>query len=94
MNEPETLILDEPTSGLDPLARRELRKILGHLRKEGKTIFFSSHELSEVELLCDSLAILKAGTIIRKGSLQEVLKDRKDQNLENFFLDAIQEVAR
>ncbi len=89
VNEPRTLILDEPTSGLDPLARMELRRILSGLKKEGRTIFFSSHELSEAELLCDSVAILKSGKLLRFGPLAEVLRDRKDRNLENFFLDAI-----
>ena len=90
IHEPETLILDEPTSGLDPLSRMDLRKILKDLKAEGKTIFFSSHELSEVELLCDSIAILKAGRIVRSGPLQEVLES-KDQHLERFFIQAVQE---
>lgn len=90
VNEPETLVLDEPASGLDPLVRLELRNILAGLKKEGKTIFFSSHELSEVELLCDSVAILKAGRIIRAGSLGEVLGDHKEKSLEQFFLHTVQ----
>ena len=89
VNDPDTLILDEPTSGLDPLARMDLRKILTDLRSEGKTLFFSSHELSEVELLCDSIAILKSGKIIKSGPLHEVLEGDKNQNLERFFLKTI-----
>ncbi len=89
INEPQTLILDEPTSGLDPMARLDLRKILTDLKKEGRTIFFSSHELSEVELLCDSVAILKAGKIIKSGPLQDVLGAAKDYHLERFFIDTI-----
>ena len=88
IHEPETLILDEPTSGLDPIARMDLRKILKDLKNEGKTIFFSSHELSEVELLCDSIAILKAGRLVKSGSLQEVLGS-SDQHLESFFIQTI-----
>jgi len=91
INEPETLIYDEPASGLDPLARLELRKILTDLRKEGKTIFFSSHELSEVELLCDSVAIVKSGSLLQCGSLSEILGQNKDQHLERFFLERIRE---
>ena len=91
INDPETLILDEPTSGLDPLARMDLRKILHDLKNRGRTIFFSSHELSEVELLCDSIAIVKSGKLIQLGSLHEVLGEGKDQNLERFFLNAIKE---
>jgi len=89
INNPETLILDEPTAGLDPLARMDLRKILADLKEEGKTLFFSSHELSEVELLCDSIAIIKSGKIIKSGSLHEVLEGEKDQNLERFFLKTV-----
>ena len=89
INEPETLILDEPTSGLDPLARMDLRKILFDLKNEGRTIFFSSHELSDVELLCDSVAILKAGKIIKHGPLSEVLGATQDRNLERFFVDTV-----
>ena len=88
IHEPETLILDEPTSGLDPLSRMGLRKILKDLKNEGKTIFFSSHELSEVELLCDSIAILKSGKLVKSGPLQEVLGP-SDQHLERFFIRTI-----
>ncbi len=88
INDPDTLILDEPTSGLDPLARMELRTILRDLRAQGKTIFFSSHELSEVELLCDSLSILKGGRIVRAGPVDRVL-DVKGESLERFFIRVI-----
>ena len=89
INEPETLILDEPMSGLDPVSRLELRQTMTRLKAEGKTLFFSSHELSEVELLCDSVAILRAGKLIRSGSLTEVLHEGRDKSLETFFLDTI-----
>ena len=90
IHEPETLILDEPTSGLDPIARMDLRKILQGLKNEGRTIFFSSHELSEVELLCDSIAVLKAGKLVTSGPLAQVLGG-SDQHLERFFINTIQE---
>ncbi|OIO37885.1 MAG: hypothetical protein AUJ72_03705 [Candidatus Omnitrophica bacterium CG1_02_46_14] len=89
IHEPETLILDEPTSGLDPLSRMDLRKTLMDLKKEGKTIFFSSHELSEVELLCDSIAILRSGKLVRSGSLKEILGS-SNEPLERFFIQTIQ----
>ncbi len=89
IHEPETLILDEPTSGLDPLARMNLRKILTDLKKEGRTIFFSSHELSEVELICDSIAIIKEGRLVKAGLIHEVLGAHKDLPLERFFLETI-----
>ena len=90
INDPETLILDEPTTGLDPLAKMQLRDILSDLKKQGKTIFFSSHELSEAELLCDSILILKSGRALRGGSLKEVLAGQSGHSLEKFFLNTIQ----
>ena len=90
INDPETLILDEPTTGLDPLAKMQLRGILSDLKKQGKTVFFSSHELSEVELLCDSVLILKSGKALRSGSLDEVLAGQGAHSLEKFFLNTIQ----
>ena len=89
VNDPEILILDEPTSGLDPLARMELRHILVDLKSRGKTIFFSSHELSEVELVCDTVAIIRSGSILKKGALQEILSWSTHRSLEQYFLDVI-----
>ena len=93
IHEPETLILDEPTSGLDPISRMDLRKILKDLKNEGKTVFFSSHELSEVELLCDSIAILRAGKLIKSGTLSQVLGSG-DQHLERFFIQTLKAETR
>src|SRR3954452_13100517 len=58
INDPDLLILDEPTSGLDPLGRMKVREIIQRLKNEGKTVFFSSHELGEVETVCDRVAII------------------------------------
>jgi ABC-2 type transport system ATP-binding protein len=58
INNPDLLILDEPTSGLDPLGRMKVREIIHRLKNEGKTVFFSSHELGEVETVCDRVAII------------------------------------
>jgi ABC-2 type transport system ATP-binding protein len=91
INNPDVLILDEPTSGLDPLARMELRKILEDLNNQGKTLFISSHELSEIELICHSMAIIKSGQIIESGDLKEILRPSGEQSLERFFLKTIQE---
>ena len=85
LHDPQTLILDEPTSGLDPIARSDLRELLKELKARGKTIFFSSHELSEVELLCDSVAMLRAGRIVLAGPTHEVVS-HADQNLEKLFV--------
>lgn len=94
VNEPDTLVLDEPTSGLDPLARMDLHDLLTRLKRQGKTIFFSSHELSEVELLCDSIAIIKSGSLVYSGSLDSVLGQGKEQNLERLFLKTMRGGSR
>jgi ABC-2 type transport system ATP-binding protein len=73
INDPELLILDEPTSGLDPIARKEIRDIILDLHHQGKTIFFSSHELSQVELICTRVGILNQGKLVREGKLSDLL---------------------
>lgn len=73
INDPEFVILDEPMSGLDPLGRRDLRQLFLELRDRGKTLFFSSHILSDVESLCDSVALLRDGRLVAAGPLNEVL---------------------
>lgn len=73
LNDPEVLFLDEPTSGLDPLARREIRDIILDLKSRGKTLFINSHLLSEVELVCDRVAILKRGRLVRTGTIDELV---------------------
>ena len=85
LHDPDLLILDEPLTGLDPQARIQFRDLLLELRSEGKTIFFSSHELSEAELICDRVAILKQGARVWCGALREVAGDGR-QNLERIFL--------
>lgn len=72
LNDPDLLILDEPTSSLDPVGRKEFRDILLELKKRGKTVFISSHMLSEVESVCDRVAILKNGELKRVGTLQQL----------------------
>lgn len=72
VNDPEIVFLDEPMSGLDPVGRREVRDLIGALRSEGKTVFMCSHILSDIEVLCDSVAILKGGSVARSGSLEEL----------------------
>jgi len=72
VGEPKLLILDEPTSGLDPIGRRHTRDLLVELRNEGRTIFLSSHLLSEVENLCDVVAVLKGGKLVALGTPDEV----------------------
>lgn len=73
INDPEMVFLDEPMSGLDPLGRYQMRNIILSLKDQGKTIFFNSHILSEVEQICDRIAILSEGNLICSGSLNELL---------------------
>jgi ABC-2 type transport system ATP-binding protein len=90
INDPELLILDEPTSGLDPLARLNLRTIIKDLQKKGVTIFFSSHELSEVELICDRVGIIHNGRLIAVDRREDILASKGQQrSLEQYFLDII-----
>jgi ABC-2 type transport system ATP-binding protein len=72
INDPKVVFLDEPMSGLDPLGRREVRNLILQLKREGKTIFFSTHILNDVETLCDRIAILNRGKVIGSGTLKEL----------------------
>jgi ABC-2 type transport system ATP-binding protein len=72
LHDPDLLILDEPTASLDPVGRKEFRDILVELKRRGKTIFISSHILSEVESVCDRVAILQRGELKKVGTLQEL----------------------
>jgi ABC-2 type transport system ATP-binding protein len=71
INDPELLILDEPAAALDPAGVQQVRELLRHARNEGKSIFFSSHQLTEVEHICDRIAFLNQGRLVRCGSLRE-----------------------
>jgi ABC-2 type transport system ATP-binding protein len=72
MSRAELLLLDEPTSGLDPLMERAFRSCIGEARERGQTVFLSSHILSEVEALCDRVAILREGVLLQIGTLEEL----------------------
>lgn len=74
VNDPELLILDEPTSALDPASRVAVRELLLNMRAAGKTIFLSSHLLSEVELVCDRVAVLNHGKLVRVGRTTDLLE--------------------
>jgi ABC-2 type transport system ATP-binding protein len=88
INNPDLLILDEPTSGLDPIGRMKVREIIHRLKQEGKTVFFSSHEMGEVETVCDRVAILNKGRLLVESSVAELVSTRK-ANLEQVFLEYI-----
>lgn len=87
INDPELVILDEPTGGLDPFGRQQIRDIIARLKNSGKTVFFSSHELSEVELVCDYIAIISRGSILAQGSTSDVISG--GESLERFFMRAV-----
>jgi ABC-2 type transport system ATP-binding protein len=87
INNPDLLVLDEPTSGLDPLGRMKVREIIQRLKDEGKTVFFSSHEMGEVETVCDRVAIINLGELKAIGTVAEVTG--KHANLEKAFLEVI-----
>jgi len=72
LNDPELVFLDEPTSGLDPVGRRQVRDLIHELREAGVTVFLNSHFLSEVEVTCDRVAIVKRGRVVRIGTLDEL----------------------
>lgn len=72
INDPKVVFFDEPMSGLDPIGRREVRSLILQLKREGKTIFFSTHILNDVETLCDRIAILNRGMVIGSGTLNEL----------------------
>ncbi len=72
INDPEVVFLDEPMSGLDPIGRREVRDLIASLRKTGKTVFMCSHILSDIEVLCDRVAILKKGKLAHLGRLDDL----------------------
>jgi ABC-2 type transport system ATP-binding protein len=87
INNPDLLILDEPTSGLDPLGRMKVREIIQRLKNEGKTVFFSSHELGEVESVCDRVAIIHQGELKAIGRVAEITG--RHASLEKAFLEII-----
>ncbi len=81
VNDPEVLILDEPTSALDPLGRLEVREVLNAAREAGKTIFLSSHLLSEIEATCDRIAILNKGRLVRVGKTSDLLESQNQSEI-------------
>lgn len=86
INDPEVVFLDEPMSGLDPIGRREVRDLIASLRQDGKTVFMCSHILSDIEVLCDRVAILKHGRLSQVGYLEELRQQTGDRQLVEIVL--------
>ena len=93
INDPEVVFLDEPMSGLDPIGRREVRDLIAALRQEGKTVFMCSHILSDIEVLCDRVAILKSGRLAHVGYLDVLRQQVTGRNLVEVIISGIEETA-
>jgi sodium transport system ATP-binding protein len=89
VHDPPVLIFDEPTNGLDVLVQRAVIRNISHLRGRGKTILFSSHIMSEVEKLCDRVAIMAKGKIVACGTLDELRKSYGQSDLEELFFNLV-----
>ena len=85
VHDPKMLILDEPVSGLDPIGRKEIKDVMRELNQEGKTIFFSSHIVSDVEEICRNLVVLDAGKLIYTGSVSNIL-ERESNGLSEMII--------
>jgi ABC-2 type transport system ATP-binding protein len=96
INEPEIVFLDEPMSGLDPVGRREIRELIAGLREKGVTVFMSTHILSDIEALCDEVAILRNGKLTACGNLSKLLTSSEgirslEINVEGVSAEAIRD---
>lgn len=89
IHDPEVLIFDEPMSGLDPLGRHLIKGLIADLRTQGKTVFFSSHILSDIQDLCDRIGIIHQGRLLYAGELSDFIANGAD--LEQRFVEVIQE---
>lgn len=81
VHEPELLILDEPMSGLDPVGRKEVRDLIVDERKAGRTVFFSTHILNDVEMICDRVCILREGKVVVAGNMRDLLGDTNTREI-------------
>ncbi len=91
--EPELLILDEPMSGLDPRARARVKQLLRQLRQQGRTLFFTSHALSDVEEICEHMVVLHQGRVCFCGSPRALMQDHAGDSMEQSFLKCIESGA-
>ena len=85
INDPEILFLDEPMSGLDPIGIQDVREIVKSLKQRGKTVFLNTHLLEDVQILCDEIAVMDQGRIIKRA----LTADLADQSIRDYFFDAL-----
>jgi len=76
INEPKLVILDEPLGGMDPIGRKEIRDIIVRFKDQGRTVFFTSHILQDIEMICDRVAIIVGGRIVKEGALRDLVSER------------------
>jgi ABC-2 type transport system ATP-binding protein len=93
INDPEIVFLDEPMSGLDPIGRRDIRELIASLRDKGTTVFMSTHILSDIEALCDEVAILRKGKLSAAGNLNELLASSMDGRALEINVEAVSAAA-
>lgn len=99
INDPKLLFLDEPTSGLDPIAHAELREIVASLKDEGKTVFLSSHQLADVELICSRVSIIHRGKLLKTGRIKDLTAGERTEvvvqgkAVSNGLLNRLQAIA-
>jgi ABC-2 type transport system ATP-binding protein len=82
VNEPDLIVLDEPTDGVDPVGRRDIRNVLVELRRRGKTVLLNSHLLSELEMVCDRVAIMVQGKVVRQGTIDQLTAGQQRYEIE------------
>ncbi len=93
INDPEVVFLDEPMSGLDPVGRREIRELIAGLRDKGTTVFMSTHILSDIEALCDEVAILRNGKLAASGNLNDLLTASEETRALEINIQGVESVA-
>jgi ABC-2 type transport system ATP-binding protein len=100
MNNPKLVILDEPTDGVDPIGRRDIREILTRLKDEGRTVFLNSHLLSELEMVCDRVAIMVHGLMRQQGTIEELTKGqsgfvlKSHTPIEQVMIDSVTQIMK
>ncbi|MGH1348148.1 MAG: ATP-binding cassette domain-containing protein [Nannocystales bacterium] len=89
VHEPQNVLLDEPTNGLDVMSTRAMRELIRGLREEGKAVVFCSHVMQEVSALCDTIVVVARGTVVARGSADELLAQAGTDSLEDAFVSII-----